>query len=133
MDVQFMEVFSKFAETVLIGILPVLAALVAAWLAQKIKEVRRRIAVESPEIDYWLDIATHLAVKAAEQSELAGYVGEKKDWAVSEAVRYLDSIGIKLDLETIEMAIEAAVWDEFNKDNPAKNKNLPVKNKNLPA
>lgn len=126
MDVQFMEVFSKFAETVLIGILPVLAALVAAWLAQKIKEVRKKIAEENPEVGYWLELAAELAVKAAEQSELAGFIGDKKAWAVSEATRYLQAHGIVIDVESIEMAIEAAVWDEFNKDNPVKNKNLPA-------
>jgi hypothetical protein len=47
---------------------------------------------------------------------MAGYVEDKKTYALHIAERWLAAKGLRIDLELIDAAIEAAVWEELNKD-----------------
>jgi hypothetical protein len=109
------EFLLVFVEKVLLYFAPILASLATAWLLAKV----RQAWVEFKEVhtgESWVveQIAT-IAVKAAEQIDLAGDLDSKKDYAVAVAMEWLKARGLKIDLSVIDAAIEAAVFDEFNK------------------
>jgi len=112
------EFLSVFVEKVLLAFAPILASLAVAWLLAKV----RGAWVEFQDLhggEAWVikEIA-NIAVKAAEQANLSGQIEDKKDYAVAVAMEWLQARGLKIDLSVIDAAIEAAVFDEFNK--PAK-------------
>lgn len=60
-----------------------------------------------------LDIA-RMAVLAAEQLGITGAIDDKKSYAITVAERMLAERGIKVDLDALDAAIEAAVAEELN-------------------
>lgn len=56
------------------------------------------------------------AVQAAEQGAIAGFVADKKAVALALVQQALDKAGIKVAVEQMSAAIEAAVLREFNSD-----------------
>jgi len=61
-----------------------------------------------------LEEAAVFAVMAAEQAGAAELIKDKKVYAFDIAERWLELRGIKIDLDLIDAAIEAAVYEKFN-------------------
>lgn len=55
-----------------------------------------------------------MAVTAAEQSKIAGFIDDKKDAALKSAERELTKLGIEIDLVHLSDLIEAQVYDSFH-------------------
>lgn len=113
---MWLGLISEIAEKVLISITPIIAGMIAGWLAGllKLAWAKARLAV-GEEWDWVLMSAADMAVRAAEQMELAGLIENKKDYAVATAQVYLEERGINIDLSLIEAAIESAVIVHFPK------------------
>jgi len=106
-----MELVNKLLQTLLEVALPILVTALATWMVGKVVELFKRIAQKSPDAAAYLMEICNTAVRAAEQI-FGGEKGkEKKAYAIKLVQAYLAQIGIKLDLETIDAAIEAAVLD----------------------
>jgi len=57
-----------------------------------------------------------IAVRAAEQANIAGLIKDKKQYAVEILDKSLKDHGFNVNLDVISAAIEAAVLQEFNRD-----------------
>ena len=111
--------WGEFVQALLMAFAPILAGLLAAWLVGIVRLVWQRIKVEKPQLGYVLENIAITAVRAAEQSGAAGYIQDKKQYAIQYVQNYLNTQGWgAIDVALIEGAIEAAVWEEFNKDKP---------------
>jgi hypothetical protein len=110
------EFVSVFAQEFLSIVLPVLASLLAglviAWISKVVNEIKGKM---DDRFIWVFDEAVRVAVLAAEQAELAGYIANKKAYAIDIAQRYLESRGFKIDLALLSDRIEAAVMEQFNK------------------
>ena len=103
-----MEILSKFVETFLLALAPVLASLVVAYLAVKIKELWAEIQIANPNVAYWVAEAVEMAVAAAEQAGLNDLIQDKKAYALKLASDYLfETYKLKIDLVLVAGAIEA--------------------------
>jgi hypothetical protein len=102
----------------LAGVLvPVLATMVAGYAIQGIRYLEQKIKNERPDVYATLMFVAKEAVHAAEQSGFAGLVEDKKAFALAYLQRELDARGIKgFDLTTLEDKIEAAVFEEINRN-----------------
>lgn len=106
------ELWWKLLEQVLLVVLPVLAAAATAWIAQKVREGAARLTEHQRKV---LLAVVQTAVLAAEQAGAAGYVKDKKAYALEVAQGWLKQQGVKIDLGLLDAAIEAAVLEEFNR------------------
>jgi hypothetical protein len=106
------SVLSTFVQVFLTALAPVIASMLAAWLLQQYKLTRAKLA---PEQLRWLDQVAVFAVLAAEQSNLAGLVTEKRDYAFGLVEKQLAQYGYKFDADTIYAAIEKAVFEQLNR------------------
>ena len=111
------EFWKSFANSLLMAFAPIIAALVAGWLAVTIKRIWADIKANKPELAYTLERISMIAVRAAEQAGAAGYIEDKKTYAIEFVQSYLDAQGWGvIDVSVVEAAIEAAVFSEFNRD-----------------
>lgn len=101
------EVTSLIAQAVIALIGTLLTVLVGG----AIRLLKARTTSE--QYSYLQSVAT-VAVQAAEQMHLAGYIMDKKAVAEGIVLRELASRGVKVDQTVIDTAIEAAVMDVFN-------------------
>jgi hypothetical protein len=111
-----MDFLYEFLQKFLLAAVPVIVPFVVAWLIAKTRESWMTFAKEKPEIAYAVQEAARMAVSAAEQSNLAGYIIDKKLYALDAAAGWLEAQNIKVDIKVIESAIEAAVFNELNKN-----------------
>mgnify|MGYP000947976218 CR=1 FL=1 len=115
------EFVSVFAQEFLSIVLPVLASLLAglviAWISKVVNEIKGKM---DDRFIWVFDEAVRVAVLAAEQAELAGFIANKKAYAIDIAQRYLESRGFKIDLALLSDRIEAAVMEQFNRSKPEK-------------
>jgi LL-H family phage holin len=112
MDSNFWyDLLEKIILLSVTAIMPVLVAFLFAAFKKKWAEFK------SYANDYGWDVEemAKIAVKAAEGLQLAGKIADKKEYAINLMQHQLDSKGIKINLAIIEAAIEAAVFEEFNK------------------
>jgi len=109
------EFLSKLAEGILLALAPVVAGYVASWVIAKARMAWMQFRESNADYAYMLESIAAIAVKAAEQAQLAELIDDKKSYAVQTVQAWLDERGFKIDLVVIEAAIEAAVYDEFNK------------------
>ncbi len=108
---------SVFVQEFLGIVVPVLASLLAGLLIAWIKKLVEEIKVKMDHRFMWmLDEAVRVAVLAAEQANLAGFVEDKKSYAIDVAEKWLAARGFKVDLGILADQIEAAVMEEFNKE-----------------
>jgi hypothetical protein len=113
------EFWSNLLVQILVVALPPLVVALLAWLFAQIKMNWAKAKQAAPELCYALEEAASLAVKAAEQSKLAGFISDKKTEALKIAELYLASRGFKVDLRLIEASIERAVLEYFpHEDEP---------------
>lgn len=111
------EFWKVFANNLLMAFAPVLAGLLAALIISWVRLLWARVAAEKPQLAEVLHQAATLAVMAAEQSGMSGYVADKKRYAIDYLQNYLISQGWgAINIELIEGAIEAAVLEQFNSD-----------------
>jgi hypothetical protein len=113
------DAFSKFAEVVLVGLLPVLAVFVIRWVKVQIDHVLAKIEAEKPELFDQLEWVAALAVRAAEEAKFAGLVEEKRKYAFDVIKKFLEEGGYPINVDLIYAAIEAAVLKEFNREKVA--------------
>jgi len=114
-----MEVFTQYGWVFLQGLLnylvPLLAAQVAvllgALVVKAVNEIKAKLTADQLVI---LQTAVDIGIKAAEQLDLAGAIKDKKVEALRIAQNYLTAHGVKIDLATLDSAIEAAVYAAFN-------------------
>ena len=66
------EFWKTFVNALLMAFAPILAGLVAGWLAVTIKKIWAQIKANKPELAYTLESIAVIAVRAAEQSGAAG-------------------------------------------------------------
>lgn len=114
---EFSDVLWKFVESFVVALVPILVPLLAAWILPKVigawKGLKSKL--DSDAI-YLIESIAGMAVKAAEQAKLSGFITDKKTYAMEFVESWLKARGVKLDLKLIDSAIEAAVLDEFNRD-----------------
>lgn len=88
-------------------LVPILVTALVTWVVKKWQEFK----ADQPDVADALSLIMPLFVEAAEQSKLAGFISDKKDYALSLAQEWLKSRGWKLDLVLIEGLIEQAVHE----------------------
>ena len=111
-----MDILSDLLQAVVIAAIPVLVPFVVKFLVAQANLMLAKARDMEPDLMFVLEEAAIIAVRAAEQSSLAGFIEDKKAFALEQAQLYLDAKGMKnINLSLIEAAIEAAVWQEFNK------------------
>lgn len=84
-----------------------------AWAIPQVKLAWAKALAKNPDLFYALEEAATLAVKAAEQAKLAGFIEDKLDYAMDTAEMFLAARGFKIDLHLLDAAIEKAVLEYF--------------------
>ncbi len=114
MDISSLLQFA--IETLIKVLLPVVLGYIVVWLNQKINEAKSK--TRSTEMTYVIDLVYRL-VLAAEQNGMIGAIenagDEKKKFVLAQAEAELAKHGIKMDLETLDALVEAAVHEAFGK------------------
>ena len=106
-----MELANKLLQTFLEVAMPIIVSAAATWMISKWVEIFKKLSKKNPDVAAYLMEICNTAVRAAEQI-FGGEKGkEKKAYAMKLVEAYLSQIGIKLNLETIDAAIEAAVLE----------------------
>lgn len=112
---MFLDLLSAFLQKFLEVVLPVLATALAglavAWIAKIVNDTKSRL---SSDAEWVINQAVDAAIMAAEQMHLVDAVIDKKDYALTAATNWLESKGIKVDLNILDTLIEAAVMNNFN-------------------
>lgn len=120
------EFWMKLIQNILLAFLPVIASLAAGALYSWLRKTWAEFKAAKPDVAWILEQAAAMAVQAAEQAGAAGFIKDKKEYALGIAQLYLDSKGLKIDLALLDAAIEAAVFAEFNKNKPKPAAELPA-------
>ena len=110
------EVISLFLQSFLEAVIPLVVGLVAAWLLPKVIKVWKDLKAGNPEEVYLIEQIAAMAVHAAEQEAIAGFIVDRKEYAITVAEQWLAKYGIKLDISVLAAIIEAAVKEELNPD-----------------
>ena len=110
------EFLSAFVSNLLMAFAPVLAAALAAWIIAEVKLAWAQFKAAKPDIADQLEWAARTAVMAAEQAQAGKLAEEKKAYALEVAQQWLAMKGLNVDLTAIDAAIEAAVYDEINRN-----------------
>lgn len=114
------EFISEFLQSFLEIVLPVLATALAGLAVALITKVVGELKAKLNDEQEWIiNQAIKSSVMAAEQANIAGAVKEKKEYALNIAKQWLLSKGITMDLNILDARIEAAVYDEFNREKVA--------------
>lgn len=108
LDFQFI---GQLLQALILAIVPVLAAAAAKWFVEKARVERARLTNEQ---QFALDVFIKTAVYAAEQMQLAGFIGDKLTYATVQVQDWLTAQKIYIDVSEIRARIEAAVFTEFN-------------------
>jgi hypothetical protein len=110
------EFWSKLLQSLATEFLPVLFVVALGYLVKAFGSLWTDFKFNEPDKAHALEMAVALAVKAAEQAGASEFIESKKDYALDVAERWLHMRGVKVDLNLIDAAIEAAVYDEFNRN-----------------
>lgn len=114
---QFTNALQEFVNLVLQAAVPILAGLVVFWLKAQVQIAMQKLENSKPQLAWAIKQAVSLAVQAAEQAELAGYIEDKKEYAMGIAESWLDQNGWdEIDIVMLDAAIEAEVLKLFTKD-----------------
>jgi len=103
---EYLDFFWKLLQNILAACLPILAMALTVWLAQKIREMGKRINADTMDS---IRIAVGIAVDAAEQAGAAELITDKKEYAIGLAQKFLTKQGIGVDVALLEGLVEAAV------------------------
>lgn len=100
-----------------VGLLIAVITAVIGFVGKSLRDlIGRKVTAEQLQL---LMIIAKQAVQVAEQTGLAKTGEEKKAEAIRVAQVYLNAYGIKIDVAQVAAAIEAAVFSELNKMEPA--------------
>ena len=110
MAVDWNQVLGDVLTQVLRIVLPVCVALIFKWAI----ELYLKIKAEQPDIVPILDYVVEQAVLCAEMIYGSGHGEEKKDMAKKQVVKWLEEIGLSIDVDIISEAIEAEVYKQFH-------------------
>lgn len=107
----------NFLQIAIMGILTVASPFIAKALYDLVKKNKDYIVAQiPPQVMETLLVYVREVVKAAEQAKIAELIDDKKQYAFSAIEAYLKTLGFDLDIDAIDALIEAAVFDEFNRD-----------------
>lgn len=109
------EFVSEVLQTLILASIPVLIPILISMAIAYWRKVSAEIQEKAPVTYQALRIVASIAVQAAEQLAMAGVIQEKKQYAIEQVKLLLEQQGIKMDIESISVAIEAAVLEEFNR------------------
>lgn len=109
--VDWNTVAGEIITAILRIMIPVVIALIAKWAG----DFWIRLKSTKPDVAEVLSYAVRMAVSAAEQIFGSGHGEEKKERAVEIVTEYLYEHGIVLNIEIIQDAVEAAVFNELNR------------------
>lgn len=112
----FPDVASLFLQSFLEMLIPLVISLGAAWLLPKVIKIWQDLKAGNPDEVYLIEQIALMAVKAAEQEAIGGFIKDRKAYAIKMAEAWLAKYGIKLDEEVLAGIIEAAVKDALNRD-----------------
>lgn len=114
---EWNDVLSVFLTELLKAVLPIVAVALTSWLFGLAAQAWKKFKTEHYDTAELIEQVAYMVVKAAEQSHIADLITDKKFYALHEARRILkEQYKLDIDLETIDTAIEAAVWDAFNRN-----------------
>lgn len=108
-------ILSSMLQSVLAYVLPILAVSLAGFLVAKAKQAWNLAKEWNPSVTDLLGQSVRVAVRAAEQAGAAGLIMDKRAYAFDVAEKWLKARGVSIDIDLIYAAIEAAVYQEFNK------------------
>lgn len=109
---------SNVLQAVLVIVLPPLVVFAAKWLRARAEQALAEASAWQPDLMALLERAAGFAVSAAEQAGAAGFVKDKKVYALDLAEKWLETKGIAVDLDMIDAAVEKAVL-ELKRSAPA--------------
>lgn len=113
---EFVDLLQKFAFELAVLALPIISGFLIAALRALVKKWLAELEASKPKLSGYLKEAVEMAVAAAEQSNLAGFVEDKKQFALNIAQVWLDEHGWnEVDIDLLEAAIEAEVIKQFPK------------------
>ena len=119
MDTNFWSEFGMALLNAIIPVLvtamPVLMTALVALLVQYIRLAQEKIKAAKPDEYAIFERICEKAVYIAEQLKLAGFIEDKKAYAINYVQKKIDETGIKIDLAMIEEEIERIVFEELNK------------------
>ncbi len=111
---QLNTFLSLVANGLLIIAIPIVIAFLFQWLRQRGQEWRARLTVQQQQ---FIDSAIGMAVRAAEQSGLAGQLAgggaAKKAYAIKAAQEYLNRLGVQVEVSGLANLVEAEVNQQF--------------------
>jgi hypothetical protein len=117
MNTEFGSFLTMVASAVITAALPVLLAMLVAWLNKKVGEAKTHLTASQLRA---IEAGVAILVKAAEQSGLwkaaLATGAQKKAWVLAQAVEWCNSKGLPVDLYMLDAQIEAIVrdmnWDD---------------------
>ena len=111
--------WSQLLAALASAFLPVLAVCIYRFVDAQAKALLAKARSYAPDVVDTLEWVARTAVSAAEQAGAAGLIENKKLYALSVAKQWLELKGLTVDLNAIDAAIEAAVYQEINKGKQA--------------
>ena len=113
---EFINLLQEFVFNLMVIALPIISAFLVAALRALIKKWLAELEAAKPNFAHYLNGAVAIAVAAAEQMELAGFIEDKKQYALNIAQAYLNEQGWdEFDIDVLEAAVEAEVIKQFPK------------------
>lgn len=100
------DVISKALEILLDATLPVLAGFVAMWLRAKYLEIKDSLTQQQR---YQIEGFARVAVYAAEQMKIGGFINDRLDYAEQLLQAQIDKTSLSIDVHERRAMIEAAV------------------------
>jgi hypothetical protein len=113
------DFLAMLAQAFLVIALPILIGAVAYWLKQRGDEIKGRLGQDKLVA---LESIAAVAVRAAEQAGLSKQLtggAAKREHALQVVQDYLNSAGIKVDVQTVASAVESEVLRQFNSGQPS--------------
>ena len=114
---EFINLLQEFAFNLAVIALPVIAGFLIAALKALITKWLAEIEEAKPYLHGYLAQSAKMAVSAAEQMKIAGFIDDKKQYALGIVQAWLNDYGWdEVDVGMLEAAIEAAVIEQFPKE-----------------
>ena len=113
---DFINLLQEFAFGLAVAILPIISGFLVAALNALVKKWLAELEASKPQLSWYLHEAVEIAVVAAEQAGIQGFVEDKLQYALNIAQEYLNEHGWdEVNVAVLEAAIEAEVLKQFPK------------------
>lgn len=104
------DIAVKFVFELSILLVPVIAGFLIALLKAWTQKLLADLEATKPQFAHYLYTGAQMAVEAAEQAGVAGFVDDRKQYALNILQKYLDTHGFEeFDIDLLEAAIESEV------------------------